>query len=195
MIKRFKNSEGGIYENMELTNYVKDHPSTNRYCKAMTDYITKKLNDNSGDISKLEDTEVYWKRKDMSGRYSVKATRSYRESKEKDLSLTPHYNAEISLSGESQRNMIEGIAIAVGDVWATEVVVTKYELDKRRKEYTVRYKVTLWDHFGLNIEDLVGKLPQKFDGFKAWFVLQHFRGFKPFITRIEFDKEFRGRYT
>jgi hypothetical protein len=194
MIQKFQNKEGGIYENMELRNYIKDHPSTHRYCDELTKYIKKKLRDNGGDVSKLEDTDVYWKRKDESGKYSLDATKWYRESKGKTFYLTPRYNTTFSLGGEGQRNMIEGVAIAVGDVWATEAVITRYESDKRKKEYTVGYKVTLWDHFGLNIEDLVEKLPRLFDGFKAWFILQHFRGYKPFITKIEFDKEFKGNY-
>ena len=29
-------------------------------------------------------------------------------------------------------------------------------------------------------------------GFCAWFILQHLRGYKPFITKITFEKEFSG---
>ena len=30
------------------------------------------------------------------------------------------------------------------------------------------------------------------DGFRAWFLLQHFRGYRPFITKVTFVREFRG---
>ena len=29
-------------------------------------------------------------------------------------------------------------------------------------------------------------------GFCAWFILQHLRGYKPFITKTAFEKEFSG---
>jgi len=29
-------------------------------------------------------------------------------------------------------------------------------------------------------------------GFMAWFILQHFRGFRPFITKIVFNESFAG---
>lgn len=77
------------------------------------------------------------------------------------------------------------------NIVATEVVITDYELDGN--SYKVKYRVTLWDHFGLDLPDIQ---PWKFagylDGFRAWFVLQHFLGYKPFITKITFTKEFKG---
>jgi len=197
MIQRFENKKGGIYENLELTNYIKGHPSTRRYCDELTEYIKSKLDGKIENISKLEDIEVYWKIKDKFGKYSLNMTKRYRGEHGKTFSLTPQYSGVSSIwqffSEEEQRNTIEGVAIAVGDIWATEVVITRYELDKCEKKYTIRYKVTMWDHFGLNIEDLVGRVPL-FEGFKAWFVLQHFRGFKPFITKIEFANEFNWSY-
>jgi hypothetical protein len=30
------------------------------------------------------------------------------------------------------------------------------------------------------------------EGFCSWFLLQHFRGYKPFITKVTFDWDFKG---
>ena len=31
--------------------------------------------------------------------------------------------------------------------------------------------------------------------FAAWFTLQHLRGYKPFITKMHFQKQFKGKLT
>jgi hypothetical protein len=60
-------------------------------------------------------------------------------------------------------------------------------------KYEGTYQVTLWDHFGLDIDDMkIDKPARHFDGFTAWFLLQHFRGYKPFITKITLDRELKG---
>ena len=45
----------------------------------------------------------------------------------------------------------------------------------------------MFDHFGLDYPDI-----EKYDNdiFIAWFILQHFRGYKPFITKISFTSKF-----
>ncbi|MDR3025151.1 DUF3289 family protein [Chryseobacterium sp.] len=55
--------------------------------------------------------------------------------------------------------------------------------------------VTLWDHFGLDLPDMEKKfniIPSLGEVFVCWFILQHLRGYKPFITKITFTKEFTG---
>lgn len=58
-------------------------------------------------------------------------------------------------------------------------------------DYIGKYEVTLWDHFGLDKPDLE-KFYSYGAGFRAWFVLQHLWGYKPFLTKITFEKEFSG---
>ena len=77
----------------------------------------------------------------------------------------------------------------MNDIWATEVILK--ELKNKGETYTAKYQVTLWDNFGLDIPDM-----QKFfyygKGFRAWFALQHLHGYKPFVTKITFEKTFKG---
>jgi hypothetical protein len=84
-----------------------------------------------------------------------------------------------------------GATIALNDIWATEVIITKY--GSHRNLYKGEYQVTLWDHFGLDVGDIArDKLLTLLDGFYAWFHLQHYRKYKPFITKITFYRTFEG---
>lgn len=58
---------------------------------------------------------------------------------------------------------------------------------------------TFYDHFSLDWEDVVKnggrRLPQYHTGdfFKAWYVLQHYRNAKPFITEMQCTMFVGGR--
>lgn len=61
--------------------------------------------------------------------------------------------------------------------------------------YTAKYEVTLWDHFGLDLPDMekvFNLIPSVGETFVTWFILQHLRGYKPFITKMTFEREFSG---
>ena len=77
------------------------------------------------------------------------------------------------------------IGITINDVWAYQVYITKFEVNGNNYEMKLNY--VYYDHFGLDYPDI-----QKFDYdiFIAWFILQHFRGYKPFITSIKFTSKF-----
>jgi len=178
MIEHFKANKGGVYENAILTKDIKDHESTNRYCKEVEEYIAKKLKEHKGNINKLEDKRIYFtEEKDVM------------EKRKKFYSLTPLYPAKFSWEGA--KNATQGRTIALNDIWATEIVITEYELNENN--YTGKYQVTLYDHFGLDDDDIkAGKFAGWGAGFRAWFILQHFRGYKPFVTKITFERPFRG---
>ena len=62
--------------------------------------------------------------------------------------------------------------------------------------YTCKLHYTFYDHFGLDSPDV-----EKYgflDGFKGWFILQHYSKYegtyKPFLTLMEFDVTFNGTY-
>ncbi len=93
----------------------------------------------------------------------------------------------------SGADLFEGQRIAINDIWATDVEITDYKIEG--EEYTIKYNVILWDHFGLNKPDLekwfnlIGRARAIF---ASWFTLQHLRGYKPFVTKIQFSREFSG---
>ncbi|MEW8350162.1 MAG: DUF3289 family protein [Candidatus Thiodiazotropha taylori] len=83
-----------------------------------------------------------------------------------------------------------GMKIAVNDVWSfrVELVAFKY----KHGLYRATFKITLYDHFGLDKQDI-----KKFgfiDGMCAWFILQHSSrfAFRPFITVMENTYETKG---
>ncbi|CCZ07008.1 type VI secretion system tube protein TssD [uncultured Culturomica sp.] len=196
MIEKFRQNKGGVYEDCVLTDYVRKHPSTLRYCDQLEAYIKKELQAHKGDISALEDIKVFFKKEgDKPDEISEK--RANHEYHKKDFSLTPVYDAgfisfkNFGKKWEQIKNATQGYTIALNDIWSTEIVIKDYELNGN--SYKGSYRVTLWDHFGLDAPDLdAGKVAAYGAGFRAWFILQHFRGYKPFITKITFDRTFKG---
>lgn len=197
MIAKFRQNNGGVYEDSVLTDHIKKHPSTIRYCNQLETYIKKELQDSKGDVSTLEDIKIFFKgeRDLLEDILKKRVNDKYHK---KDFSLTPVYDAgfisfkNIGRKTEQIKNATQGYTIALNDIWSTEVIIKKYVLNGN--SYTVDYRVTLWDHFGLDAPDLeANKVAAYGAGFRAWFILQHFRGYKPFITKITFDKTFKGK--
>lgn len=191
MIHKFRSNSGGVYENPALTSAVEQHPSTERYCKELEEYMRNQLSKHKGDVGMLEDKQVYWKIKG-----STKQTKDHRNTIRagKNFSLTPQYDGGVK-SEEKRKKLFDGVGIALGDIWATEISILDYQLHNDGS-YKLTYQVTLLDHFGLNKEDLKWYFSLHSDignGFVSWFLLQHFHGYKPFITRIIFKRSFRGK--
>ena len=81
-----------------------------------------------------------------------------------------------------------GLTFAINDTWAHQVELTSYDF-VNENDYKGKMKVTLYNNFGLDKPDIEKKFGYM-EGFRAWFILQHVRGYKPFVTVIEFDVEF-----
>jgi hypothetical protein len=173
MIAKFKRNEGGIYEDNVLTDAIIKSPITTKYCSEVEQYLGKKIKDNIKNLGEVIDKEPDF------GKYGDLI--KIRNKKGKKFSR-PIYN----------ENKSEGLTIALNDIWATEITLFEME-DLGNKKYKAKYNVTLWDHFGLDIEDMQKKfnvIPSVGEAFVTWFILQHLRGYKPFITKISFDKAF-----
>ena len=190
MIAKFKSNTGGIFENTLLTKSIKNNPSTQRYCMYMENYIAEKIKQETlKNIWSVEDKKLDFEEKD----YVNSERRRKDKIKGNDIiddksKLTVPFTRP-SFSYKNNNNLLEGRTLALNDIWATEVILK--ELKNKGENYTAKYQVILWDHFGLDIPDM-----QKFfyygAGFRAWFVLQHLYGYKPFVTKMTFEKEFKG---
>jgi len=160
MIDKFQSNEGGIYENSELNDAAIESSATKRFCEALENDITQRIQNAGGNIAGAEDTSIRWERR---------------------------RGASPSFARGEDRNLFKGLTIAVNDVWSYEASIIQYT--RKEDGYDIKYEVTYWDHFGLDLPDM-----QKFyslgAGFRAWFFLQHVRGYKPFLTKITFEKEF-----
>lgn len=90
-------------------------------------------------------------------------------------------------------DIMGGLTIATNDIWAWTVEILNYQFDGLL--YSGKYKLTLFDHFGLDEPDVDdSKKYGNLAGFRAWFILQHLDRFayKPFITEIEISRTFSG---
>jgi uncharacterized protein (TIGR03034 family) len=87
-----------------------------------------------------------------------------------------------------------GLTIAINDIWAYTVYLNKYE-STGSNSYKAEVHITIFDHFGLDKNDIgIEKPASRFEGFFAWFILQHVYGYEPFVTKIEFDYLFEGSF-
>ena len=94
----------------------------------------------------------------------------------------------------TKQDILWGLTIATNDIWAWNVEIVEYAFDGIA--YNGKYKLTLYDHFGLDEPDVDhSKTYGNLQGFRSWFILQHLVGFayKPFMTVIEIKKPFSGR--
>jgi hypothetical protein len=187
MIAKFKRNEGGVYEDKVLTKYVSDNPNTKIYCNYVEEYIAEKLKENHIDLEKTEDKRIYFNNDNQKRRDNGKVT----DKKDKGGNIIPF--SKPTYSYDNLSNVTGGLTIALNDIWAAEVMLTELRFDN--DNYKGKYQVTLWDHFGLDLPDMekvFNLIPSVGETFVTWFILQHLRGYKPFITKMTFEREFSG---
>jgi hypothetical protein len=160
MINRFEKNKGGEFSSETLNAEVFRHPSSLEFMKNIKNGIKNKLIKHNFNPVLLFDSEVYLKSSEY-GRPSF-----YKPG-----------------------DILTGLTIMINDTWAYEVLITDFRSYDNRK-FSIGYKILLYDHFGLDIPDVKNSLYYGFDGFRAWFALQHLHNHKPFITKIE-SKEIR----
>ena len=174
MISKFQKNEGGEYRNPVLTRNVRAHETTIAFANTIITEVKKELKVKDGNVNALvlDDLMKNYKKSDAKFRL-------------------PRFN--------NKMDIVTGLTIAINDTWAGKAEITKYE--KFGDFYKGVIKVTLYDHFGLDLPD-VGPDPTTGEikpygalaGFRSWFILQHLDRFayKPFITVIEMDYSFSG---
>ncbi|GAA3767784.1 DUF3289 family protein [Flavobacterium ginsengiterrae] len=182
MIDKFQRSEGGVYENPILTKSIKENQNTIQYCTKIEDYLAEQLKTNFNKLEEVEDLEPYF----ADSNQDMRNTKGNRKDSGKEFSRPAYsYWDSENLAG----NLFSGRTLALNDIWATEVILK--ELEFEGENYKGKYEVTLWDHFGLDKPDLE-KFYYNINGFRAWFLLQHLQGYKPFLSKMTFIKDFKG---
>ncbi|MDH7462297.1 DUF3289 family protein [Chitinophagaceae bacterium 26-R-25] len=92
-----------------------------------------------------------------------------------------------------------GLGIMIHQVQAIDVELLEFEMNEKNGNYKGKVKIHLYDHFGLDKVDVEkghARYTQPWgseDGFKAWWILQHYRWCKPFLTHIEITKSFHSK--
>ena len=87
-----------------------------------------------------------------------------------------------------------GLGIILDGINYTYVTLDKYSTPYDNGYYKADITVHMVDAFGLDKNDLkrFGNFPVVGDGFKAWAMLQHFRGFLPFKIYIDVKTTIEG---
>lgn len=95
---------------------------------------------------------------------------------------TPNYS--------TKEDQTSGLKIAINDVWAYSVKLSKFTLCKTKFQYHL--EVIFYDHFGLDTHD-VKKFGATDETFKIWYYLQHSKRFnglyKPFVTTWSYKSD------
>ncbi|MGG5210693.1 DUF3289 family protein [Chryseobacterium sp. MIQD13] len=164
MVDRMQANSGGEFSDKDLTDAVIQHENSQAFISSIKSVIKAYLTKNNGDIQNLEITD------------------SSNGVLYKDLVDRGVDNPKFS-------DKFSGLGITINDVWAYQIYITKYKKNGRSFEMGLEY--VYYDHFGLDYPDI-----QKYDKdiFYSWFILQHFRGYKPFITKIDIVGEFKGTF-
>lgn len=156
MVERFEESNGSEFSNTILTKNVKAHQSTIKFIERIIHGIRDIIIMSKGNPVSLLDNDIYGD-SEMYGR--------------------PQFSGLIS------DTIMGGLKICWNDTWAYEVHISKF--DVINGNYFIQYRISLYDHFGLNIEDLSEHSSVYIQpGFRAWFALQHIHNFRPFIANV-----------
>lgn len=164
MVDKMQSNSGGVYESNVLAQHVLGHESSKNFVGAINNVLRDYLKSNKGKIDTLEITD------DGKGLlYDMLVKRKVD---------SPRFSDNFS-----------GLGITINDVWAYQVYITGYKTSGNN--YTLNLRYVYYDHFGLDYPDI-----QKYDHdiFYAWFVLQHFKGYQPFITEVNLKGELKGTF-
>ncbi len=155
MADRFKSGTGGTYKSDVLNKEISNNPAFVKY-----------------NIKFLEQFKTELKNK------------KYDPSKMKIITME-------LLNFSSFWDKLSGLGITVHQVWSVKAEISDYSYNKCTKMWSGKLNYIFYDHFGLDLDDIVkhgnDKIPQYHTGdfFKAWYILQHYRSARPFITEMK----------
>lgn len=166
LIDRFESNTGSKYESVALNDAMKNH---------------RTLLEFNNDIKKAIES-ILAENLHMPGNSKEIVT-----SKINASSILPKFDDPI--------DRVNGLGLAVHDIYALSASVTSLELKGRRYKGVLSYKVQ--DHFGLDKLDVDGgKNFELLSLFRSWFLLQRYSGYayKPFITEMNFNMDIQGSF-
>lgn len=92
-----------------------------------------------------------------------------------DLDYHPIFNGK--------KNRVMGLQILLNDTEETKINLLNFQINPATQEWIADVEVIIFDHFGLDKNDAL-TYQGIHRGFAGWWVLQHKRNYKPFITKI-----------
>jgi hypothetical protein len=105
-----------------------------------------------------------------------------------------------NIPSHSYPDKYEALDIAINDTWGYNITITRFQQDIQKRTFSAAFSIEIFDHYGLNSEDIDPKIkggflgPASFEGFLCWFILQHKCGYKPFYTILKIRHEINETY-
>ncbi|MDD9195732.1 DUF3289 family protein [Aliivibrio sp. S3MY1] len=181
MVARFQRNEGGYYDHPLLTDALKYHETTAKFHGELIKCLNENVNEGALPSNITNITSQYM--------------RSEEEGKGASL---PQFS--VGKFPYFHDNLYDGTVLSVHGIWSMKVYVDNLEYKGNQVRGKFCYKIQ--DHFGLDVKDIDhdpfrldddpnndGKPYELLEGFRSWYLLQHFEGYgyKPFITKIDFE--------
>ena len=163
MADRFCQGTGGTYRNALLDAEIRDHAAFGAFHRSFERRLLGALRDASWDLGRAPPLAM-------------------------DL-----------LNFSSFWDKVSGLGITVHQVWSVQAELLDYTVGCATGNWSGRLRYTFYDHFGLDWEDVLkhggDRMPQYHTGdfFKAWYILQHWRDARPFITEFQREVVLGGR--
>ncbi|WP_339009603.1 type VI secretion system PAAR protein [Aeromonas popoffii] len=167
LINHFEGSSGTTYTDPLLDKAMKTHVTTQTFTNRIQTLIGERLTAGDGALSP-DDREP----------------------------IQAGLNNSVSLPKfDTLADWVNGLGIAVHDVYAVKVELTELEYKGREFRGILTYQVQ--DHFGLDDLDVNGgKRFEYLAPFRSWFLLQRYNryAYKPFITEMNFTADIKGSF-
>ena len=188
IVDRFFSGTGRDFYDDELSEKAANHESTQKYVAEISKILNNLIAEENGkiilakyDAEEARDEEIRDKM------YIVD-----KMTDEEGNVTVPQPNFDDWLDS------VNGLGICVHDLYGNRIEITSYKFDGVKYTYTLKF--TYFDIFGLEPNDITeaeiaphlkfGYLQE----FRAWYILQHYDlyygKYKPFITYMEFEKQF-----
>ena len=171
MIDHFMQGSGDPYSNAALTEAARNHSSTQEYVGYVEQYTKELIAEYTGDILAL--------------------TYDAEDREDNPLRLKLYNNGIYQPVYDTLPDKWNGLVFCLHSLWGNKIEVSEFTVSG--SSYTCTVHFTLYDHFGLDQNDIESHGQE---GFCAWYILQHYSGYngayRPFLTLIEFDITFTG---
>jgi hypothetical protein len=196
--KKFVKNQTGDFSDEVLTKAAKEHEHTKIFFDRINKNIKLHLSENKDfvydrkmmnagllkikSVGRLEKEEVNLILKKIKEKIALESDK---------LKLRKHYGVpefRSDIPSPSYPDKYGGLGIAINDTWGFDIKITKFQQDSENKKFSAEFEIEIFDHYGLNSEDIDPKVkgglmgPANIEGFLCWFVLQHKCGYKPFLT-------------
>ncbi len=182
MIGYFMSGDGGTYTNSTLTSEIVAHDSTQDYILGIKECLENNLENYNGNIYQLEYLGDY-----VNNRNAHPVVKYFLSN---DI-LQPCF--------DSAGDVVQGLTFCMDNPWGNQIWIDWYKCIGN--SYSGRFTVYIYDHFGIDEEDIgrkyKGIIPYGgFQGFRSWFILQHYeaynKNYKPYVSYVSFSIDFSG---